>query len=97
MATVWIPPLLRDLTLGQEKLTVNGSTIRQLITELDRTFPGFAKRICDGENLRPGIAIVVDREVVRRSLDQNVGASTEVHFIPGISGGQWPAMAGRTP
>jgi molybdopterin synthase sulfur carrier subunit len=87
MARVWIPSLLRDLTGGAETVTVPGASIRQVIDELDRLHPGAHARLCDGDTLRPGLAVVVDNEVARLGLLQPVGPESEVHFLPAIGGG----------
>lgn len=88
MAVVWIPSLLRDLTGGHESVTVGGATVRQVIEALDRAYPGVKNRLCDGQGLRSGIAVAVDTQVARLGLLQPVGETSEVHFLPAISGGQ---------
>jgi molybdopterin synthase sulfur carrier subunit len=88
MARVWIPSLLRDVTGGQETVTVPGASVRQVIDELDRLHPGARERLCHGDALRSGLAVVVDNEVARLGLLQPVGPDSEVHFLPAISGGQ---------
>jgi molybdopterin converting factor small subunit len=87
MARVWIPSLLRDLTGGRETITVPGKSVRQLIAELDRLHPGVKDRLCHGDALRSGLAVVVDNEVARLGLLQAVGPDSEVHFLPAIAGG----------
>jgi sulfur-carrier protein len=87
MARVWIPPLLRDLTGGQETVSAPGASVRQVIEELDRLYPGVRSRLCDGDQLRPGLAVVVGTEVARRGLSQPVDPDSEVHFLPAIAGG----------
>jgi sulfur-carrier protein len=87
MPVVWIPSLLRGLTGGQEKLTVPGHTVRQVIEELERRFPGIEARLCDGEDLRPGIAVGVNTQVARRGLDEPVALDSEIHFLAAVSGG----------
>ena len=87
MARVWIPSLLRDLTGGAETVTVPGASVRQVIDELDRLHPGARGRLCDGDALRAGLAVVVDNEVARLGLLQPVGPDSEVHFLPAIGGG----------
>ena len=72
MARVWIPSLLRDVTGGQETVTVPGASVRQVIDELDRLHPGVRARLCDGDALRSGLAAVVDNEVARLGLLQPV-------------------------
>jgi molybdopterin synthase sulfur carrier subunit len=87
MARVWIPPLLRDLTGGQPTVTVGGASVREVIEELDQLYPGTKARLCDGETLRPGLAVVVDTGVARLGLREPVGPDSEVHFLPAIGGG----------
>ncbi len=87
MAVVWIPSLMRNLTGGREIVTVTGSTVGQVIDELEHLYPGFKSRLCDGENLRPGIAVAVDTQISRLGLLQPVSEISEVHFLPAVSGG----------
>jgi molybdopterin synthase sulfur carrier subunit len=87
VARVWIPPLVRDLTAGQQVVTVPGARVDEVIGELDRLFPGIKDRLCDGDALRPGLAVVVDTGVARHGLREPVGPDSEVHFLPAIGGG----------
>jgi molybdopterin synthase sulfur carrier subunit len=87
MATAWIPSLLRQLTGGRETVTVAGSTVRQLIEQLDAMYPGLKPRLSDGDTLRPGLAVVVDGQVATLGLAQPVSQESEVHFLPAIGGG----------
>jgi molybdopterin synthase sulfur carrier subunit len=87
MASVWIPALLRDLTGGLEVLQVPGNTVREVIDHLDLSFPGIRLKLCDGNNLRMGIAVAVDAHVSRLGLLQPVAENSEVHFLPAVSGG----------
>ena len=87
MPTVWIPALLRHLTQEQETIHVVGTTLLEVIDELDTQFPGVKARLCDGDRLRPGLAVVLDTQVVRGGLSEAVPEKSEVHFIPAIGGG----------
>jgi molybdopterin synthase sulfur carrier subunit len=87
MAVVWIPAQLRSLTGGQETVRVAGVRVGQVIEELEGRYPGVKARLCAGEALRSGIAVVVDTEVARLGLSHPVGPDSEVHFLPAISGG----------
>ena len=84
---VWIPALLRDLTQGRETVQVEGATVRQVIDALERLYPGARDRLCDGDQLRPGIAVFVDAQLAQLGLLQPVGNGREVHFVPAIAGG----------
>lgn len=87
MARVWIPPLLRDLTGGQETVTATGARVRDIIDSLERQYPGIKARLCDGDGLKPGLAVVIDTTVARLGLAEAVGPDSEVHFLPAIAGG----------
>jgi molybdopterin converting factor small subunit len=97
MPVVWIPSLLRGLTGGQEKLTVPGQTVRQVIEELERRFPGIKARLCDADGLRPGIAVAVNTAMARKGLEEAVADDSEVHFLPAISGGSSQGKHPRLP
>jgi molybdopterin synthase sulfur carrier subunit len=88
MPVVWIPSLLRSLTNGQDKLVVPGATVGQVIDELESLFPGIKSRLCQGDGLRPGIAVAVDAQVARLGLRECVAENSEVHFLPAVGGGQ---------
>ncbi len=68
-------------------MQVSGATVRQVIEELEKLFPGIRDRLCDANGLRPGIAVAVDTQVAPLGLRQPVGEDSEVHFLPAISGG----------
>jgi molybdopterin synthase sulfur carrier subunit len=87
VAVVWIPPLLRDLTAGQETVSVPGATVRQLVDALDRLYPGIRDRLCDANGLKPGIAVAVGTQMARLGLAEAVPDDAEVHFLPAIAGG----------
>ncbi|MBI3978946.1 MAG: MoaD/ThiS family protein [Chloroflexi bacterium] len=87
MAIIWIPSLIRDLTGGQERIAVPGATVRQVIANLEAAYPGVKERLCEGDRLSPAIAVAVDGQVTRRGLLQPVGETSEVHFVPAVSGG----------
>ena len=87
MPTVYIPSLLRDLTGGQERLSAAGATVGNVVDCLDRTYPGLKARLCEGESLRPGIALVVGTSVSRQGMRHPVSEDSEIHFLPAVSGG----------
>ncbi len=87
MATIWIPGLLQDLTGNRERIPVSGATVRQVIDNLDETFPGIRARLVENDRLRPSIVVAVDGEISHLGLRQKVGEESEIHFLPAISGG----------
>ena len=87
MPTVWIPALLRHLTNDQESFQVSGTTVRDVIDALESKCPGIKARLCQNDSVRPGLAIVIDGQVVRGGLSEAVQENSEVHFIPAVAGG----------
>ena len=89
MPTVWIPSLMQKLTGGVEQVAVTGLTVRQIIDELEAAYPGFRARLVNEEEdrLRPDIAVAVDGEISNEGMRRKVGESSEVHFLPAMSGG----------
>ncbi len=87
MATVFIPPLIRDLTGGQSKLSVTGESVQEVIAELEIRFPGISGRLCEDGHIRPGMSVFVDSQISMVGLRQRLLGDSEVHFLPAISGG----------
>ncbi|HEY8903113.1 MAG TPA: MoaD/ThiS family protein, partial [Chthoniobacterales bacterium] len=66
MPQVRIPTPLRKLTGDQELVTAEGSTIGDILTNLDKTFPGLGERIYDEQgNVRRFVNIFVNDEDIR--------------------------------
>ena len=89
MAEVWIPPKLQQLTGGNQQVQVEGSSVRRLINNLEKQYPGIKEFLCDEEDddLIPGLAVIVDGEVSVLGMMEKVQENSEVHFLPSIAGG----------
>jgi hypothetical protein len=87
VATVYIPALLQNLTGGKASLTASGSTVRQLIEDLETACPGIRERLMQDERLRPNISVAIDGEIGPMGLLERVRPESEVHFVTAIQGG----------
>jgi molybdopterin synthase sulfur carrier subunit len=87
VATVFIPSLLRDLTAGEDKIEVAGTSVRQVVNALEAKYPGMRDRLCEGDELSGRVQVAVDGHVSRLGMLERVGETSEVHFIPAIAGG----------
>jgi molybdopterin converting factor small subunit len=87
MAIVVVPALLRPLTSGEERVTVAGRNVGQVIDDLERQFPGFRDHLLQQGELKPSIAVSIDGEMGTGGLLDRVKDSSEVFFIPAIGGG----------
>lgn len=85
MATVRLPTQLASLAGGAQEVTVCGTTLREVIEALEKSYPGLRSRLMEGDRLRPGLAAAVDN--VLATLRHPVGESSEVVFLPALVGG----------
>ena len=87
MPIVAIPSLLRNLTNGKDSITVPGATIREVIDNLETCCPGMKARLCEGDRIKPGLAVYVNGLLTRGSILERVEEDAEIHFLPAIGGG----------
>src|ERR1044071_8649800 len=87
MAVVYIPTILSSLTGAKSPVEVDGATVRQIIDNLDHSWPGIRDRLISGDRLRPNISVAVDGEISPLGLLERVSPESEIHFVAAISGG----------
>jgi len=90
MATVRIPTPLRKLTEGKEEVSAAGSTVGQVIDDLEKSYPGIKARICDDAGqVRRFVNIFSNEEDIRylQDLETPVKDSDELSIVPAIAGG----------
>jgi len=70
MAIVSIPSLMRDLTQGKAEVVIQGSTLRELVENIEAQFPGVKDRLChedaNGVRISPYIGVYVDGALVEK-------------------------------
>jgi hypothetical protein len=84
MPTVFIPHALRSFAGGQETVEVAGSTVREVVNNLD---VGLRAQLLDGTKLKANLAVAVDGAVAPMGLLECVEPNSEIHFVAAISGG----------
>lgn len=90
MATVIIPTPLRKFTGNSSKISVEGTTISEVLQSLATQHPGIKKHLFDTEDkVRPFINIFVGEDDIRNLQQQNtpVGETTTISIVPAIAGG----------
>jgi molybdopterin synthase sulfur carrier subunit len=87
MATVYIPPPLQSLSSGTTQVSIEATSVRQIIDRLEALYPGMKAALVDEDDLHPHIAVAVDGEVSVLGLVERVEEDSEVHFIPALGGG----------
>ncbi len=90
MATVVLPRSLVALFPGSERrVSVDGSTVREVIDALDARWPGMRDRLCiPGPVLREYINVFVDAHPA--DLATPVPPGGTVHVLPAVAGGSRP-------
>ena len=78
---------MRNLSAGQHRVEVEGATVRQVIENLDKQFPGMKERLMEDGGLMPGISVIVDGQQSQLGLLERLEEASEVHFLPAIGGG----------
>lgn len=98
MPMVSIPTPLRRFTGGAAAVQVTGSTVADLLDDLERRFPGVKSRIVEenGE-LKHFVNIFLNDEDIRNGegMQTAVDASDEVAIVPAIAGGALTRERGR--
>ena len=87
MATVYIPSLMQKLTDGSSKVEVVGSTVRQIVENLEKDYPGMKDRLVDDNRIKGNISVAIDGEITTMGMLGKVDENSEVHFLPAIGGG----------
>jgi len=90
MPTVRIPTPLRKLTSEQETVNAEGSTIGEIIDNLEAAHPGLKERLCDESGqVRRFVNVFVNDEDIRFLKDQQtpVKETDEISIVPAIAGG----------
>lgn len=90
MATVRIPTSLRSYTGNQPEVSASGSTVGEVLENLERAFPGIRTRLLDDRGaVRRYVNIFHNDEDIRflQDLQTPVSDSDRLSIIPAIAGG----------
>lgn len=84
---VRIPSPLRSYTKQQSEVSGSGSSLWEVLADLDKNYPGIRFRMIDEQDgIRQHIKFFVNNEETEK-LDQPVAETDTVHIICALSGG----------
>ena len=84
---VYVPTALRSYTGQKGRVDAEGSTLGEVLTDLDRHYPGFHFRIINEQDgIREHIKILVNQQQAR-DLAAPVRGGDEIQIICALSGG----------
>ena len=86
---VSIPTILRSYTAGAKAVEASGSTLEEVVGDLEGRHPGLRERLVDEGALRRFINVYVNDEDVRflAGLSTPVGDGDSVTILPAVAGG----------
>jgi sulfur-carrier protein len=87
---VKIPTILRGLVDGAAEVQGEGATLRDLLQDLERRYPGITKRLLTDEGrLHRFVNLYLNEEDVRYLglLDTEVNEGDTVSILPAVAGG----------
>ena len=86
---VRIPTILRTYTGGEKAVSADGSTLAEVVENLEANHPGIKERLVDNGELRRFVNVYVNDEDVRftGSLETPVHDGDQVVILPAVAGG----------
>jgi MoaD family protein len=86
---VRIPTILRTYTGGAKAVEGAGSTLDELLNNLDASHSGIRERLVDGEKLRRFVNVYLNDEDVRflGGLETPVKDGDTITVLPAVAGG----------
>jgi molybdopterin converting factor small subunit len=66
---------------GETEFELEAASVRELLRELDKRFPGL------GQHIEQSMAIAIDGEIFQDPYLQPIGADSEIYVLPKIEGG----------
>jgi molybdopterin converting factor small subunit len=86
---VRIPTPLRTLTGGADEVKATGSTVGEVIEDLEKRHPGMRERLLDDKGVRRFVNVYVGEEDVRflDGLKTVLKPGDQISIVPAIAGG----------
>ncbi|HEV8342552.1 MAG TPA: ubiquitin-like small modifier protein 1 [Candidatus Binatia bacterium] len=90
LVRVRVPTPLRKFTNGADEVNAQGNTVRVLVEDLERKFPGIKERICDENGkIRRFVNVYVNGDDIRflQNLETSLKEGDNISIVPAIAGG----------
>ena len=87
---VQITANLRDLVNGQGSIQAEGSTVRELLENLESRYPGFKDTLVTDGNLHRFVNIYLNDEDIRflDQMDTSLSEGDVLSILPALAGGR---------
>lgn len=89
MAIVRISTPLRKFSEGKPEINIEGSTLKDVLSNIDSKTPGFLEKVVEADEIKQFINIYINNEDVRLGdgLGTALSESDVVSILPAVSGG----------
>jgi molybdopterin synthase sulfur carrier subunit len=87
---VRVPTPLRKFTQGADEVNAQGNTIKAIVDDLEKNFPGIRERICDETGkVRRFVNVYVNGDDIRflQNLETGLKEGDSISIVPAIAGG----------
>ena len=86
---VRIPTILRNFTSGEKAVHGNGSTLLQVIDDVEARHPGLKNRLIEADGLRRFVNVYVNDEDIRFTggLGSETSDGDVIVVLPAVAGG----------
>ena len=89
-ARVRVPTPLRKFTNGADEVDAQGGTVRALVEDLEKKYPGIKERICDENGkVRRFVNVYVNGDDIRflQNMETSLKEGDNISIVPAIAGG----------
>jgi molybdopterin converting factor small subunit len=89
VAIVRLSTPLRKFSEGKPEIETEGSTLKEVLLNIDSKTPGFLEKVMENDEIKQFINIYINNEDVRlgEGLDTAVGKKDVISILPAVSGG----------
>jgi molybdopterin converting factor small subunit len=87
--SVSVPTILRPVTKGEKTVSAEGTTLAEVISDLDSRYTGLGGRLIKNGSLHRFVNVYVNDEDVRFTggLETTVAEGDNVTILPAVAGG----------
>lgn len=87
---VRVPTPLRKFTQGADEVSAQGTNVKAIVDDLEKSFPGIKERICDETGkVRRFVNVYVNGDDIRflQNLETGLKEGDSISIVPAIAGG----------
>jgi sulfur-carrier protein len=88
---VRVPTPLRKFTQGADEVSAQGTNVKGIVDDLEKSYPGIKERICDETGkVRRFVNVYVNGDDIRflQNLETALKEGDNISIVPAIAGGR---------